>query len=131
MLAVFGGLTGLLVMPLGLVGPTAWVLVPAHAAFTALCVVGALAEAVRGRGEAARRWGLWHVVATIGAMVGFELGRRASGGAWWIVPWLLILCWSWIPIVVGGLAGMFGDWAGRAWDRRVVERRRRALAEGP
>lgn len=128
LLAIFGGLTGILILPLGLVAPTAWLLVPAHAAFTALCILGALLSAARGAADAARRWGAWHIVATIGAMTGFELGRRAQEGAWWMAPWLLILLWAWIPMVVAGLAGAVGERLGRAWDQRVVARRRVALA---
>lgn len=131
MLAVFGGLTGVLIVPLGLVAPTAWLLVPAHAAFTALCVMGAVLSGARGAADAARRWGAWHAVATIGAMTGFELGRRAQEGIWWMAPWLLILIWAWIPMVVAGLAGAVGEAVRRSWDQRVVARRRAVLASPP
>lgn len=131
LLAVFGGLTGIFIVPLGLVAPTAWLLVPAHAAFTAVCIVGALLSAARGHADGARRWGAWHLIATVGAMTGFELGRRASDGVWWVAPWLLILLWAWIPMVVAGVAGAAGDLVRAWWDRRVVARRRAALAAPP
>ncbi len=126
--AIFGGLFGVLLIPLGLAGPTAWLLVPAHLGFTIIAAVGATLEGLMGYGERARLWGLFYLVATI-AMVGtLELAATARGSSelYWMAPWVGALVWGWIPPVVSGLAGTFGEERARNMNRRAVQHRKRA-----
>src|SRR5688500_7340947 len=103
--AILGGLVGMLLVPLALVAPTALLLLPAHFAFTALATAAALGEGVAGRPERARLWGWWHLVVSIVTVGGLELGSRLDGRGYWVVPWVFVLAWGWLPPVVGGLAG--------------------------
>jgi hypothetical protein len=127
LLAIVGALGALFALPLGLVGPTSWLLLPVHAALTAVAVAGALMEAFRGAPERARLWGFAHLLATLGVVASIEVGRRVSGGAWWVVPWLGILAWGWIPIVVAGGAGWIGEVVSRWRSKRTVRKRHQEL----
>lgn len=127
LLAIVGGLGAVFAVPLGLVGPTSWLLLPVHLGLTVIAVFGASMEAYRGAPERARLWGFAHLLATIAILVSMELGRRVSDGLWWYVPWLGMLAWGWIPMVVGGGAGWIGEIVSRWRSRRMVRRRHQEL----
>ena len=125
--AIFGGLVAVLSIPLALAAPTAWVLVVAHLGFTAIATVGAALEGLAGHGERARLWGLFYLVATVlmVATLEFAATERGAGTSYWAAPWLAALLWGWIPPVIAGLGGLFGEERARALTRRAVRRRRR------
>ena len=127
LLAIVGALTALFALPLGLVGPTSWLLLPVHASLTAIAIVGAGMEASRGAPERARLWGFAHLLVTLGTVVSIDVGRRVSGGVWWVVPWLGILAWGWIPIVVAGGAGQVAEVVSRWRSKQVIRQRRKEL----
>ena len=128
LLAIFGGLIGVLLVPLALVSPTAWLLLPAHLAFTVLATVAALGSGVAGRPGRARAWGVGHLLASIAMVTALEIGSRAAGGScYWIVPWLPAVMWGWIPSVAGGLSGWFGESVSRYRSSRAIRRRRRVM----
>jgi len=124
---IFGGLFGVLLIPLGLSGPTAWLLIPAHFGFTVIAAAGAAIEGLSGHAERARLWGLFYLIATL-AMAGvLELAAEIRGHSttYWLAPWLGALFWGWIPPVVSGVAGSFGEERARNMVRRTVQRRKR------
>src|SRR5687768_7223715 len=112
LLAIFGGLLGALLVPLALAGPTAWLLIPAHLAFTILATVAAVLEGFAGYPERARIWGFGHLVATLAMVGALELGADLrDGSAWyWFAPWIAAAVWGWVPMVAAGLAGWGGEW---------------------
>lgn len=126
--AVLGGLFGVLLVPLSLVAPTAWLVLPGHLALTVLATVAALHAGWIGRAERARLWGLGYLVATIAMVAALQLGREVSGGVWWVFPWFAAVLWGWIPPVVAGLSGWVGDAVRDARSRRAVRRRHRRAA---
>lgn len=109
LLAVFGVLWGLMLGPLGLSAVTSWLLIPGHAVFSVLVVLGTLVAAWGGYPRRVRFWGAWYLLAS-GAMVGgLFLGSHAQGQSlYWMVPWVGVLLWAWIPPVVVALARWFG-----------------------
>ncbi len=127
LLAIVGALLALCTVPLGLVGPTSLLLLPAHAALTLIATVGAVLEGARGAPERARAWGFGHLIATFGVMLAFELGRRATVGGWWVIPWLGIVSWGWVPMVVAGGSGWIGEWVLRWRNRRTLRGRHKEL----
>lgn len=126
LLALLGVSAGLLLPALALVGPTAWLLPPAHLLFSALVVVGAFVEALAGHPGRARLWGLGYLITSIVAVGAMEFGSTVEGRAYWTVPWLILLLWGWAPPLAAGLSGWAAE-AISAWrDRRVVRRRHAA-----
>ena len=125
--AIFGGLVGILLIPLGLAGPTAWLLIPAHLGFTIIASAGAALEGLMGQAERARLWGLYYLVITLAMAGSLELAAtvRESSDVYWMAPWLAALMWGWIPPVVSGVAGTFGEERARNMTRRVIHRRKR------
>jgi len=129
--AVFGGLVGVLLVPLALAAPTAWVLVPAHLLFSVLVTIATTGEGFAGRPERARLWGLAYLVASVAMVAALELGAGVRSSRYWIGPWVLVLLWAWVPPVAAGLAGWMGEARERALGRRAVRSRRRVRAERP
>jgi hypothetical protein len=125
---IFGGLIGVLLIPLGLSGPTAWLLIPAHFGFTVVATTGAVIEGLLGHAERARLWGLFYLVTTLAMAGTLELATLVRGDSivYWVAPWLGALLWGWIPPVVSGVAGVFGEERARNLVRRSVQRRRRS-----
>jgi len=125
--AIFGGLFGILLIPLGLAGPTAWLLIPAHFGFTLIAAGGAAIEGLTGHAERARLWGLFYLVSTLAMAGTLELAATARGSSdfYWMAPWFGALLWGWIPPVVSGVAGTFGEERARNMTRRAVQRRKR------
>lgn len=124
--AVIGALVGVLLVPLALVSPTYVLLLPAHLIFTALAVVAAVLEGLAGRPERARLWGFGHLVASIAMIGALELGARVSGTSWWVLPWILVLLWGWLPISIAGLSGWAGEYIRQRRSDRAVRLRRQA-----
>lgn len=124
-LAVFGGLVGLLLVPLALAGPTAWLLLPAHGVFALLATAGSVVEGVAGRPQRARLWLLGYLVASVAMVAGMELGSMVRGQSYWTLPLAILLLWAWIPAAVAGVAGWFGEHRLLARTRRSRRRRRR------
>jgi len=124
---IFGGLFGVLLIPLGLSGPTAWLLIPAHFGFTAIAASGAAIEGLTGHAERARLWGLFYLVTTLAMAGSLEVAAtiRGDSATYWMAPWLSALFWGWIPPVVSGVAGTFGEERARNMIRRTVQRRKR------
>jgi hypothetical protein len=121
-LAAHAALLGLLLAPLALSGPTAWLLVPVHAVFSVLVSLGAALDGWRGHPDTARRWGFGYLVASALMIGALQLGAetRGAGMAYWGVPWVAALAWGWIPPVIAGFAG----WIAEARERRLVRRAR-------
>ncbi|MEQ1565233.1 MAG: hypothetical protein ABMA64_06315 [Myxococcota bacterium] len=109
--AIAAGLLGIVSIPLALSGPTALLLVPAHLALSVVVCVGAVLDGIDAWGERARRWGLFHLVATAAAIAALQVGAqvRGEGAGYWGVPWVAVLAWGWVPPVVAGLAGAWAD----------------------
>ncbi len=124
--AILGALIGLLLVPLALVSPTWLLLLPAHLLFTLLALAATVAEGLAGRAERARQWGFGHLVATIAMIGALELGARVDGSRWWLIPWVLVLLWGWLPITVSGVAGWAGDEIRGRRSARAVKRRKQA-----
>lgn len=111
LLSACGGVLAVLLLPLSLSGPTAWLLLPAHLLLTAVAALGAALEGLTARPERARIWGLGYLVATLLVAGGLELVTQVrQADAWyWGPPWLGLVIWGWVPPLVAGLAGAFGD----------------------
>jgi hypothetical protein len=132
LLAIFGALLGILLVPLALIGPTAVLLLPAHLAFTATATAGALGEGVAGHPERARWWGLMHLVGSFAMVGALELGARIiEHSAYWVVPWTAAVLWGWIPSVTAGVAGWAGEGILRWRSGRAVRLRHRRRARAP
>jgi len=129
-LAVQAGILGLLLAPLALAGPTAWLLIPVHAVFSTLVTLGAVLDGWNGRPESARRWGFAYLVATALMIGALQLGAqtREAGFLYWSGPWISALAWGWIPPILAGGAGFVGDWRERRLGTRAVRRRQRVPA---
>lgn len=125
---IFGGLIGVLLVPLGLSGPTAWLLIPAHFGFTVVATLGAATEGLLGHAERARLWGLFYLVTTLAMAGTLEVATMARGDTlvYWVAPWLAALLWGWVPPVVSGIAGMFGEERARNMLKRSIRHRRRS-----
>jgi hypothetical protein len=127
LLAIVGALLGVLLVPIALVGPTAWLVVPAHALFSLLVTVAAVIDGLSGRAERARVWGIGYMVASLATIGALQFGSTVEGRAYWVVPWVAMLAWGWAPPVVAGLAGWAGELV-RAWrSDRSVQRRKREI----
>ncbi|MBT3223715.1 MAG: hypothetical protein HN348_31995, partial [Proteobacteria bacterium] len=79
LLAVFAGLFGVLLFPLALSAPTAWLLLPAHLFFSILIVVGSVGEGLVGHPVRARIWGAMYIVATGAMFAALTLGSDVRG----------------------------------------------------
>ncbi len=127
LLAIFGALIGLLIIPLGLVPPTTVLLVPGHLLLTVLATVGALTEGLGGRPERARLWGFGYLVSSVLAVGALEIASHRTESSWWLAPWFLMVIWGWIPPAVAGAAGWLGEPIAKNRLKRVLRRRRKAL----
>lgn len=129
LLAIISALFGLTLVPLALVGPTAWLVVPAHALFAAQVTMITLLDGVAGRSERARVFGAVYLVLSMAVVGALEFGSALEGRRYWIVPWFAMLLWGWIPPVVAGLSAWAGDTV-RGWrsDRAVRVRQRQGRA---
>ena len=125
--AIFGLLTGILLIPLSLAGPTAWLLLPAHLFFTVLTSVAALGHGLTGQPVQARLWGFGYIFATVSMVAALELGSEVNHSAYWVAPWMAAVIWGWIPPTIALLSAWFGDLR-RAFlsDRAVKHRKLRA-----
>ncbi len=128
--AAFAGMIGLLLGPLALAGPTAWLLAPVHAVFALVVCLGAAWDGLAGHVGRTRAWGFGYLLATLGMVACLELGAGVSGGSmgYWGPPWLLVATWAWIPPVIAGLAGMLAGQRSGALSRKAVRRRRKEAA---
>lgn len=135
LLAIFAGCSALLLVPLSLSPPTAWLLVaPTHLALALLTCTGGLVDGVAGRPEAVRRWGLFYLLASLAMVAALEIGGlfrapRLMGttvpGLYWGGAWCLVLTWGWIPPVFCGGMAMVGELRQRRRMNRVLRRRAR------
>ena len=125
LLATGGGLLAILLVPLALAAPTAWLLLPVHALFTVLALLGTLAEGAAGWPQRARMWGAAYLVATAAMVASLALGAdaRAQGIDYWGAPWLAALLWGWTVPVASGFAGWMGQSRQRQRNRRAKKRR--------
>ncbi len=125
-LATFAALLGLLLGPLALSGPTAWLLIPVHAVFSIAVATGAVLDGWSGHPERARQWGLGYLVASAVAVGALQLGAetRGAGLGYWSGPWLAVLIWGWIPPLLAGMAGWIGEYRERRLVRRSVRARK-------
>jgi hypothetical protein len=126
----FAAILGASLPLLGLAAPTAWLLLPVHAAFACAVVLGAGLDGLMGRPEQARRWGFAYLLVCLAIAVGLEVGARARGASvWgWGVPWLVLATWAWAPPVIAALAGWLGEGIRVRKVRRTVRHRRAARA---
>lgn len=133
LLAVLAALLGVLMVPLALAGGTAWLLLPAHLAFSGACTVGALLGGLSGHPWRARQFALGYLVGSVAAVAALTLGSGARDGSWyWMLPWAGALIWAWAPPIAGMAAASLGEVRRRGRTRRVVRRRRKELREtGP
>jgi hypothetical protein len=129
-LATLAALVGALLGPLALSAPTAWLLIPVHAVFSAMVGLGAALDGWAGRPERARLWGFGYLVASALMVGGLQLGAdtRSAGMAYWGGPWLAVLLWGWIPPLLAGGAGWVGGYRERRLVRRAVRARQAAVA---
>lgn len=124
--AIVGAMLGILLVPLALIGQTAWLVVPSHALFAVLVTIAAVADGVTGRPERARVWGAGYLVCSIATIAALQVGSSVEGRAYWIGPWMAMLVWGWIPPIAAGLAGWLGDGV-RSWrSNRAVRQRKSA-----
>lgn len=119
----------MVLIPLGLAVPTAWLVVPVHLVFAALVTVATLGEGLSGHPERARRWGLGYIVSSLLLVAAMELGAALRGTAYWQLPLALMLLWGWVPPAVAMVAGGVGELRERALGRRAVRRRKVARVE--
>lgn len=121
---------GLLLGPLALAGPTAWLLVPVHAVFSAVVCMGAAWDGLQGHVGRTRAWGFGYLLATLAMVACLELGADVHGSwmAYWGPPWILAALWAWAPPLVAGLAGMLAEQRSGSLARRAVRRRRKEAA---
>ncbi|HHO50671.1 MAG TPA: hypothetical protein ENK18_07290 [Deltaproteobacteria bacterium] len=134
LLAIFAGCSALLLVPLALSAPTAWLLVaPVHLALAGLTCAGGLVDGIAGRPEGARRWGLFYLLASLAMVAALELGGMlraprlmgvAVPGLYWGGAWCLVLTWGWFPPVFCGGMGVVGELRRRRRTHRVLRRRR-------
>lgn len=119
-----GGILGLLLVPLAMSTATSWLVLPAH---LLMCMVGTtdlVSQALRGRGDRARAWGVWILLATLGAGGSLQLSSWAGEGWSWMLPWSGLLCWAWVPPVLAVVLGRMGDGVSALRSQAAVRRRR-------
>lgn len=133
LIAMFTGLVGVLMVPLAMSAPTAWLLLtPAYSVFVSLACTGAMIDGYDGRPEHARRWGFVALVVTALVCGALELGAEIRGGgqAYWGGPWLCALSMGWMPPVVAGIMGGIGTLRRRQLHVRAVRQRRASAEQG-
>jgi hypothetical protein len=109
LLVLFAGLLAVLLVPLGLSGPTAMMVPAVHLGFALVVCAGATLEGVDGRPGPTRWWSIAYLVATLAMVVALEIGTLAHGArSSWSVPWAFLLVWGWIPPLVVAAAGALG-----------------------
>ncbi len=138
LLAIFAGCCALLLVPLSLSTPTAWLVVaPMHLLLVLLTCTGAGLAGLAGRPVVVRRWGHFYLLATLVAIGALELGGRLAPprlmgavrpGLHWSGAWCLGLLWGWIPPVICLGMAEVGEHISLRRSRRV-RRRRRVRAE--
>lgn len=128
--ASLGLLWGLCLVPLALTAPTTWFMLPAHLLLALLACIASTVAGLVGRPGLARAWGAGFVLVTLAVVFCLQVGAAATGGAWWEVPWLLLLLWSWPVPVFAGLGAWVGERRLLQRNRRTVRRRRARLSPG-
>jgi hypothetical protein len=125
--AIVAILLGVLVAPLVLSSTTSWLGLLAHGTLGGLCTSLSLADGAAGRPVAARGWGAWFVVATLGIATALHVASWDDGGWAWAPLTVVVVAWAWIPPLVAWLAGAIGARRQRGRSRRAVRRRHAAL----
>lgn len=129
LLGLIAAALGLLLAPLALASGTAWLLLPAHLAFSVLCGAGAVLGGLSGHPWRARAYGAGYLAASVAAVVALAVGSEVRDGSWyWILPWAGALLWAWIPPIIVIAATWLGEVRRAQRTRSVVRRRRRQAA---
>jgi hypothetical protein len=123
LLVLFAGLLAVLLVPLGLSGPTAMMVPAVHLGFALVICAGATLEGVDGHPERARWWSITYLAATLAMVVALEVGAFVHGARpSWTLPWSFLLVWGWIPPLVVAAAASLGRLRERRHARNGVRR---------
>jgi hypothetical protein len=113
---------------LALSSGTSWLVVPGHLLFSLVAVVAALSALVEGRPGRARTIGLLYLGFSVAAAAALGWGAEMRGERWsWVLPWVAMLAWGWVPPVVSAVSAWGAAARARSVRRAVVRNRKAAL----
>lgn len=134
LLAGFGILFGLLLVPIALAPNVVWMVIPGHLVFSVLVILGALQQGFEGNEFGAKAWGVLYLITSVGIAIAMEFSGATRDSWYWMVPWAMMLTWAWVPAI----AIAVGAWMGPIRRRRLSaaavrkrKQRRRGVRGGP
>jgi hypothetical protein len=129
LLAGFGGLFALVLVPLALAPNVIWMVIPGHLIFSIIVTLGALQQGFDGRRRGAQAWGGLYLVTSLAIAWAMDSGAYSRNSGYWMVPWALLLTWGWIPAVAISVGVSVGPARRRRLNAKVVQRRKKRSRE--
>lgn len=125
LVAGFGLLFALALVPLALAPNVVWMVIPGHFVFSLVVTLGAAHQGFVGHSRGVTGWGVLYMVTSIAIAASMGFGEETRLSWYWMVPWALMLVWGWIPAVTILFASMFAPARRRRLNAKAIRSRKK------